>query len=328
MTLSTYCFLYRGYNVACEILTGFTYCGLGQRLRKIGTTDTTSYVYDGMYAVSEFDGSDNLKASYIYANGLLLGKREVTPGGIATAYYHHDSLGSTMLLTDEAGNVAQAYLYDEFGNLLQSWGGVDNHYLCTGQEWDSDMAGTELYNLRARYYDTGIGRFASEDPELQAGYAGAHEAAGCETCGITTGNVSMPFSDDPQDLNAYPYVTNNPVDLTDPLGTYGLPCIPRVLLRNVIRLYYQPGFKGRAPFIHCLATCELIIVCGLNPETGLGLGGAKEALDEFWYRLGRKTTGWEWMDIVADAFGLACAQKVKEDCTTCFECCSQKYPPK
>ncbi|MBA7517009.1 hypothetical protein ES705_09059 [subsurface metagenome] len=39
----------------------FTYCGMGKRIKKIEkphgeNPDTTSYVYDGMYAVCEFGG--------------------------------------------------------------------------------------------------------------------------------------------------------------------------------------------------------------------------------------------------------------------------------
>jgi len=121
-----------------------------------------------------------------------------------------------MGLTDETGSVAQAYLYDEFGNMVGSWGGVDNHYLYTGQEWDTEIAGTELYNLRARYYEPWIGRFVSEDPSLQSGYGSAWGYGGC--C-VERASVPMSFFvGSPQDLNNYLYVTNNPVNLTDPVG--------------------------------------------------------------------------------------------------------------
>lgn len=82
--------------------------------------------------------------------------------------------------------VEQSYFYDEFGNSLGRWGSVSNHYLYTGQEYDGSIS--ELYNLRARYYDMRIGRFVSEGPALR-----------CERLymGII-GDAAMP-----QGLNAY-----------------------------------------------------------------------------------------------------------------------------
>ncbi len=92
----------------------FTYCGLGKRIRKIhGPSDTTKYCYDGMYAVCEFGGHLNLQAKYVYANGMLLARHDVSPAD--THYYHHDGLGSIIGMTNENGNVVQSYFYDDFG---------------------------------------------------------------------------------------------------------------------------------------------------------------------------------------------------------------------
>jgi len=70
----------------------FTYCGMGKRIRKIekpygGSSDTTSYAYDGMYAVLEFGGHLDLQYKYIYANGLLLARYDAAAD---SHYYHHD----------------------------------------------------------------------------------------------------------------------------------------------------------------------------------------------------------------------------------------------
>jgi len=59
---------------------------------------------------------------------------------------------------------------------------------------DSPVVGsTGLHYLRARYYDPELGRFLTRDP----------------VCGSPN---------DPQSLNRYAYVGNNPVNLTDPTG--------------------------------------------------------------------------------------------------------------
>jgi len=79
------------------------------------------------------------------------------------------------------------YAYDAFGNLSSSTGSIVNPFRYTGREFDSE---TGLYNYRTRYYDSGVGRFASEDLVRFKG-----------------GN------------NFYPYVRNNPVTFGDPMGT-------------------------------------------------------------------------------------------------------------
>ena len=63
----------------------------------------------------------------------------------------------------------------------------------TGQQWDSESG---LHYFRARHYSTQFGRFMSPDPT-----------------GIFLGNLN-----DPQSLNLYAYVRNNPLAFVDPTG--------------------------------------------------------------------------------------------------------------
>ncbi len=67
-------------------------------------------------------------------------------------------------------------------------------YLYTGQHYD-DL--TDLYHLRARYYDSAVGRFLSRDPYPVNLY-------------------------DPFELNRYIYAGNDPVNFSDPTGTVSL----------------------------------------------------------------------------------------------------------
>jgi RHS repeat-associated protein len=107
----------------------------------------------------------------------------------AVAYYHHDALGSTVAMT-QAGTSgpAEVYTYDEFGNPA---GGSFATYRYGGYRYDAE---TGLYYVRARYYSPQLGRFLQPDP---IGYGGGR--------------------------NLYAYVDNNPLNLTDPLGTCGNP---------------------------------------------------------------------------------------------------------
>jgi RHS repeat-associated protein len=146
---------------------------------------------------------------------MLLAKYDASPAD--SHYYHHDGLGSIMGMTNESGSVEQSYFYDEFGSSLGSWGGVSNHYLYTGQEYDSDVSGAEQYNLRARYYKTGIGRFTSEDPVLQM-----NSSKGCLSCTPEPSSqmlsIMMQMHKYPTKLNIYIYTINNPLNNTDPTG--------------------------------------------------------------------------------------------------------------
>ena len=63
-------------------------------------------------------------------------------------------------------------------------------YRYTGQRWEADF---ELYDYHARWYDPALGRFAQPDP-------------------------LVPEPGNPQSLNRYAYVLNNPVKYTDPTG--------------------------------------------------------------------------------------------------------------
>jgi RHS repeat-associated protein len=157
-----------------------------------------------MYAVCEFGGHLNLEYKYIYANGMLLARYNESSAD--THYYHHDGLGSIMGMTTGNASVEQSYFYDEFGNSLGSWGSVTNSYMYTGQEFDGSITG--LYNLRARYYDKSIGRFVSEDPVWQ------NTVTFNKFCFFCKQFLS------PQDFNAYPYVANNPINMTDPSGLW------------------------------------------------------------------------------------------------------------
>ena len=128
---------------------------------------------------------DDEDLHYVYGLG-----RIAQVDGSDMYYYLSDGLGSTMALTDEAGDLVNDYDYDVFGALRDSSGAQDNDCTFTGEQVDGS---TGLQYLRARYYDVATGRFSNMDP--LAGIAG------------------LPLSQ-----NRYTYVLNNPTNLTDPSG--------------------------------------------------------------------------------------------------------------
>jgi RHS repeat-associated protein len=127
---------------------------------------------------------------YIYGLGTKLAKVEyegnVPQGQIY--YYHHDLLGSPVMLTDIDGEAVWKGDYAPFGETLEAqpvnWG---NPYTFLGNEDDGG-----LMDFGARFYDPRIGRFLSPDPIKSAG-----SASGC---------------------NPYTYCLNNPLKYTDKNG--------------------------------------------------------------------------------------------------------------
>jgi len=124
--------------------------------------------------------------------------------------YFHDGFGSTIMVSDTTGSFQNLYTYDDFGNFRSTEESVPNHYYYTGQERDEEPSG--LYNLRARYYAAGIGRFTQEDPYYS--FSGMANPGGC---GSFSG-VARILIDDPRYVNFYVYGLNNPKNYKDITG--------------------------------------------------------------------------------------------------------------
>ncbi|GIO39643.1 hypothetical protein J41TS12_45040 [Paenibacillus antibioticophila] len=113
-----------------------------------------------------------------------------------TLFYLNDMLGSPLALVSQDSEVALRYHYDEFGIAEQpekfdlNYPGPDNLFGYTGLGYD---ASSGLSYARARYFDSGIGRFVSED--------------------TYQGDITNPLT-----LNLYTYVYNNPLKYIDPKG--------------------------------------------------------------------------------------------------------------
>ncbi|MEZ5345229.1 MAG: RHS repeat-associated core domain-containing protein [Pyrinomonadaceae bacterium] len=124
-------------------------------------------------------------------------------------YFLTDHLGSTNVLADHTGTITSSANYDSFGNPT---GNLTTRYQYTGRELDADIG---LYYYRARWYDSEIGRFISEDP---IGFEG-------------------------KDVNLFNYVYGNPIKFSDPTGLDGFGNDTADWLDERIefaRKYYEP----------------------------------------------------------------------------------------
>ncbi len=165
------------------VIAEYFYDYSGQRIKKIENGVTTYYI--GKHFEKQIGGTDAGNSSYYFAEGERVAKKDAS-GNIY--YYHSDHLGGTNAVTDSAGNVVAKTDYMPFGEVKQ--GGTGNEkYSYTGKEKDK----TDLYYFEARYNSTMFKHFTQAD-------------------------VASPDLSDPQDLNRYSYVGNNPMSYVDPDG--------------------------------------------------------------------------------------------------------------
>jgi RHS repeat-associated protein len=163
------------------------------------------------------------RTMFVYdAAGQLAAEYDGTPPVYpvcATCYLSADQLGSTRLVTNQNINVVERHDYLPFGEEIQAnqggrtsaWGVNDLiAQRFTGKERDSE-SGLDYFG--ARYYGSALGRFTSPD-EFKGGIVDPFTGQDIET------NTALPYADitDPQTLNKYAYVRNNPLRYTDPNG--------------------------------------------------------------------------------------------------------------
>jgi RHS repeat-associated protein len=162
----------------------FKYDPFGRRIEKSSWVGTTNYLYDGPNAVEEVDSGGSVLARYVHDRAVDQPLSELRSG--TNEYYQVDGIGSVASLSNSAGVLGNTYTYDAFGKLTASAGTFTNPFEYTSRDFDAE---TGLFYYRARYYDSGVGRFISEDP-----------------IGLSGG------------INQYAYVRNEPTTLVDPFG--------------------------------------------------------------------------------------------------------------
>jgi RHS repeat-associated protein len=104
-------------------------------------------------------------------------------------WYQTDGLDSVVALTDESGDLASPFLYDEYGQLLAGTTELQM-FAYTGQDYDVE---TGLYHFYARYYDARRGIWLTQDTHIHLAIY-------------------------PQNLLRYSYVANNPIVAFDLYG--------------------------------------------------------------------------------------------------------------
>ena len=186
-------YVFDGANRITQVTTvgaTYSYDGNGLRVQKAAGGTTTTYIFSGTKVIAEYVGGA-LSKEYIYAGSQLLATVDVSTGN--TSYQHPDHLSTRV----ETGAVTRTFGHYPFG---EPWyeTGTAGKWKFTSYERDSE---SNLDYAMARHYSNVAARFLQPDP-----------------LGGSLGN--------PQNLNRYAYVNNDPITNVDPLGLliYTGPC--------------------------------------------------------------------------------------------------------
>ncbi len=211
--------------------------------------------------------------------------------GDSLIFLHGDHLGSVNVVTDSTGTEISRSDYKPFGAIWNSPNSSVNDRSFTSKRLDSDLG---LMNFENRYYDPLVGRFISSDPRqlepapLQAmriaewGYQSGSASPGASTKDAVKEWQGRTFQ--PQDLNRYSYVLNNPVNKVDSDG-YGW---WKKLWKNIL----QPVLFLAASYL-MMGMGSLSMQCNWFPVIGAAMRGAgRSALFSTIYSLiaGRNVT--------------------------------------
>jgi RHS repeat-associated protein len=236
----------------------FDYNGLGDRLSQTVNDHVTTYTLDIASNLTQvlYDGTN----SYLYpstefsASGLgRIGEKQ--PNG--WAYHLTDGLGSVRQLVNSDAYIVLAQSFEPFGDLMVSEGDASSIYGFTGEQVD----GTGLVYLRARYYAPSFNRFLSAD-------------------------TFAPDLWNPQTLNRYAYVSNNPILYIDPTGHWvdtvfdfaaigfdlndicqnGLTFLSGAALAVDVFFVIIPGLTGGGAAIRAANRAEDVIDAGKNAD--------------------------------------------------------------
>ncbi len=172
----------------------YIYNAEGRRVQK-KTAAQVEYLYDvNGNIMTELSSTGVWNRGEVFANGQHLAT--YLGGTTGTTYFDHaDWLGTERARSNTSDADCETITNLPFGD-SQSMSGTcadANPLHFTGQQWDSESG---LHYFGARHYSSQFGRFMSPDPT-----------------GIFLGNLN-----DPQSLNLYSYVRNNPTSMTDPSG--------------------------------------------------------------------------------------------------------------
>ncbi len=249
---------YNSYNKPQQIEQGlstlmFSYGANREQFKQsVGSASgsyTRTYV-NGLFE-KEVKGTLTTYIHHIKAGGQTIAQyKSKSDGNQNTQYLHRDHLGSITAVSDENAQIIEEFSYDPHGKRRQTsnWqdaisqiSAVNIKHAFTGHEYLDEVG---LIHMGGRVYDPDLGRFLSPDPFVQ--------------------QVA-----NPQSLNRYSYVLNNPLSFTDPSGFFfkslfkavvgGLVSAFKGVVKTVAKIV---EFAYTNPIVQSIRTIAAGIACG------------------------------------------------------------------
>ncbi len=180
-----------------KTLVRYAYNGDGFRSAQtvsVGSSaNTTQYVLSSSKVPQVLEEITTGQGTTDELYGLALLAATPLSASTSPSYYSYDGLGSVSNIMDSNGKVLSSKGYDAFG-ALRNGTGQQTEFQLNGQQVD---AVDGLTYLRGRYYDSELGRFVMRD--------------------INPGVPNVA-----QTLNRYTYANDNPTNVVDPTGNFGI----------------------------------------------------------------------------------------------------------
>ena len=187
----------------------YLYDPQGRRLQKTVNSVVTRYLWDGATMIAELDGTNQITRLYTYNPQSM--EPVSTAIGCTAYFYITDNLMTPQMLTSMADTTVWYAELSSFGKANVITSTVINSLRFPGQYADAESG---LYYNYARYYIPEAGRYAETDPILQPMINISL------TMSSMFNNLLLYFSFNPQQLNGYVYVLNNPLMFIDFFGVY------------------------------------------------------------------------------------------------------------
>ncbi len=171
----------------------YTYDCLGRRVARSNAWATTYFVYDGQTLIAEIDAwSGSPISTYTWGSTGLISTHDCWSG--VSNFHAYDATGNTRAeISSVDGTVSGELLNTAYGDQMVNSAPYGMRFGWQGRFGAYNDAETGLVYMGSRYYFPDLGRFVSRDAY---GFAGG--------------------------MNLYAFCSGDPIDFTDPNGTWGI----------------------------------------------------------------------------------------------------------
>jgi len=197
--MTGYVYDFEGNRVAKGSITSWS-CDPSANGIAIAANETDYVLGPGGEQVTEVAQGVNWQRTYVYAGGALIATYDPvssSPNQPLPSFRFTDWLGTMRAATDSTGVPQGTCTGQPFGDGVACSGDIPDPHHFTGKERDAE-SGNDYFG--ARYYASSMGRWLSPD--------------------FSESPAGIPYADieNPQSLNLYGYVFNNPLKNRDPDG--------------------------------------------------------------------------------------------------------------